>query len=96
MKGRGEVYTIIGHEDTQDYGHTSTLSLTSMRRVIKRHAQAALPPGNDPEPIAYEAGWGQGRSGRVRKISPHTKIRSPDRPDRSELLYRLRYRDPSN
>ena len=31
----------------------------------------------------------QGRSGRVRKISPPTGIRSPDRPARSELLYRL-------
>ena len=31
----------------------------------------------------------QGRSGRVRKISPPTGIRSPDRPTRSESLYRL-------
>ena len=38
-------------------------------------------------------GWvgPQGRSGRVRKISPHTGIRSPDRPSRSESLYRLSY-----
>ena len=30
MKEWGEVYAIIGHEDTQDYVYTSTLSLTSM------------------------------------------------------------------
>ena len=35
-------------------------------------------------------GWvdPQGRSGQVRKISPSTVIRSPDRSTRSELLYR--------
>ena len=34
----------------------------------------------------------KGRSGRVRKISPHpTGIRFPDRPARSESLYRLSY-----
>ena len=33
----------------------------------------------------------QGRFGRVRKISPPTGIRSPDRPARSESLYRLSY-----
>ena len=39
-------------------------------------------------------GWvgPQGRSGRVRKISPPNGIRSSDRPARSESLYRLSYR----
>jgi hypothetical protein len=37
----------------------------------------------------------RGRSGRVRKIfSPPTGIRSPDRPARSESIYRLSYRSP--
>ena len=36
----------------------------------------------------------RGRSGRVRKISPSTGIRSPDRPSRSESLYRLSYPGP--
>ena len=39
-------------------------------------------------------GGPQGRSGRMRKISPPTGIRSPDRPDRSESVYRLRYPGP--
>ena len=36
----------------------------------------------------------QGRSGRLWKISPPTGIQSPDRPARSESLYRLSYRGP--
>jgi hypothetical protein len=36
-------------------------------------------------------GGPQGRSGQVQKISPHTGIRSPDRPARSQSLYRLSY-----
>jgi len=38
----------------------------------------------------------QGRSGQVRKISPPTGIRSPNRPARSQSLYRLRYPAHSN
>jgi len=56
----------------------------------QRHAPAALPP----VPIVQEAGWAPGPSGRVRKISPSTGIRSPDRPARSESLYRLSYPGP--
>jgi hypothetical protein len=40
-------------------------------------------------------GGPQGRSGRVRKISPPTGIRSPDRPALSKSLYRLSYPGPS-
>jgi hypothetical protein len=36
----------------------------------------------------------QGRSGRVRKISPPTRNRSPDRPACSQSLYRLSYPGP--
>ena len=35
----------------------------------QHHDQAALPPGKDPVPFVQEAGWAQGRSGRMRKIS---------------------------
>ena len=43
-------------------------------------------------PLYRRMGGPQGRSGRVRKISPPTGIRSPDRPAHSESLYRLSYR----
>jgi hypothetical protein len=47
--------------------------------------------GNTRYPLYRRLGGPQGRSGRVRKISPPTGIRTPDRPSRSELLYRLSY-----
>ena len=55
------------------------------------HAPAALPPGKTRYPLYRRLGGPQGRSGRVRKISPPTGIRSPDSPARSQSLYRLRY-----
>ena len=60
----------------------------------QRHAAAALPPGKTRYPLYRKLSGPQGRSGRVRKISPLTGIRSPDRPVRSESLYRLSYRGP--
>ena len=44
-------------------------------------------------PLYRRLGGPKGRSGRVRKISPPTGIRSPDCPARSESLYRLRCRN---
>ena len=46
-------------------------------------------PGKNP--LYMRLGGPQGRSGQVRKISSPTGIRSPDRPARSQSLYRLRY-----
>ena len=48
--------------------------------------RAALPPEREPVHIVQEAGWA---TVAVRIISPPTGIRSPDRPARSESLYRL-------
>ena len=58
----------------------------------QRQVLAALIPGNDPVPTLQEADGPHGRPGQVRKISPPTEIRSPDRSARSESLYRLSYR----
>jgi hypothetical protein len=60
----------------------------------QRHAPAALPLGKTRYPLYRRLRGPQGRSGRVRKISSPTGIRSPDRPARSELLYRLSYPGP--
>jgi hypothetical protein len=50
-----------------------------------------LPPGKTRYPLYRRLGEPQGRSWRVRKISPPTGIWSPDRPARSQSLYRLSY-----
>jgi len=53
-------------------------------------------PGKETRyPLYRRLGGPQGRSGRVRKISPPTRIRSLDRPALSEMLYRLRNPSPS-
>ena len=63
----------------------------------ERHALAALPPGKTRYPLYSRLGEPQGRSGWVRRISPPpTRIRFPDRPARSESLYRLSYPGLSN
>jgi hypothetical protein len=55
------------------------------------HAPAALPPERDPLLIAQEAGWVlEPVWTGVENLAP-TGIRSPDRPARSESLYRLSY-----
>jgi hypothetical protein len=45
------------------------------------------PPGKTRYPLYRSLGGPQGRSGQVRKISPSTGIRSPDRPACSQSLY---------
>jgi hypothetical protein len=60
----------------------------------QRHGPAALLPGKTQCPMYTRLCGPQSRSGRVRKISPPTGIRSPDHPARSELLHRLRYPGP--
>jgi len=53
----------------------------------QRHAPAALTPGNILYPLYTRLGGSQVRSGRVRKISSTTGIRSPDRPVLSKSLF---------
>ena len=52
-------------------------------------------PGKESRyPLYRGLGGPQGRSGRLQKNLASTGIRSPDRPVRSESLYRLSYRGP--
>ena len=53
----------------------------------QRHSPAALPPGKETRHPFFRR-LGGPRSG-MRKILPPTEIRFPDRPARSESLYRL-------
>ena len=53
-------------------------------------------PGKDPVPIVQEVGWAPGSVWTdAENLAPSpTGIRLPDRPARSESLYRLSYRGP--
>ena len=48
-------------------------------------------PGKEPVPIVHEAGWAPGPVWTGAENLASTGIRSPDRPARSQSLYRLRY-----
>ena len=58
----------------------------------QRHAPVNLTHGKDPVPIVQEAGWAPGPAWTGAENLAHTGIRSPDRPARSQSLYRLSYR----
>jgi hypothetical protein len=58
--------------------------------VVNSTPQPHFTPGKDPVPIVQEAGWAPGPVWKGGK-SRLTGIRSPDRPARSQSLYRLSY-----
>ena len=67
-----------------------TTALEGGEGSASRPAHSLL-PGKTRYLLCRRLGGPQGRSGQVGKISPPTGIRSPDRPARSQSLYRLRY-----
>ena len=56
----------------------------------QQHSSAALTPGKDPVPILREAGWTPRPVWTGGKSRPHQDS-IPDRPARSQSLYRLSY-----
>jgi hypothetical protein len=60
----------------------------------QRHTSAVLPPGNDPVLIVQEAVWATGPVRIDMENLTPAGIRFPDRPPRSESLYRLSYPGP--
>jgi hypothetical protein len=60
----------------------------------QRHASDALPLRKTRYPLYRRLGGPWGRLGWLRKISPPTGTRSPDRPAHSETQYRLSYACP--
>ena len=85
-KGKGKGHPRTGHEGPEGeqlYSCTlpSTSALNGGEWSTPRPRPLYPPPRKDPVPIVQEAGW-----------APW--IRSPDRPARSESLYRLSYCGP--
>ena len=64
---------------------------TRKRLRGQRHAPVALYPGKDPVPLLQDARWAPGPILTGTENLASTGIRSPDRPDRSQSLYRLHY-----
>jgi len=59
--------------------------------VVSSTPRPLFTPGKDPVPILQEAGWALGPVWTGGKSRPH-RDSIPDRPGRSQLLYRLSYR----
>ena len=76
--------------------YNSTLYFTSALDggVWSTPCPSHFTPRKDPVPIVQEAGWDRGSVWTVAENLATTRIRSPDRPARSESLYRLRYPGP--
>ena len=72
-KGKSKVHPITIHEGPEvEQRFSCTVSLTSALDGVngQRDAPAVLPPGKTRYPLYRRLGGSQGRSGRVRKISP--------------------------
>jgi hypothetical protein len=67
-----------------------------MRVGVQLHAPAALPPGKRPGTHLKEAEWTPGPVWTGAKNLAPTGIRFPDRPARSESLYKLLSKLPNS
>jgi hypothetical protein len=95
VKIKRTVHPRTGHESPEvEYRYSSTLSPNSGLGGVggQQHTPAALTRGN--QTWTHETGWAPGAVWMGAKNLVYTAIRSPDRPARSESLYRLRYRGP--
>ena len=90
----GKVHPRTGHKGPGEY--TSTLSLTSALEGDGRSTPrpGRFTSGKDPVPIVQKTGWAPRPVWTGAENLAPTEIRSPDRPARSESLYRLRYPGP--
>jgi hypothetical protein len=94
--GKGKGHPITGHEGPRWRSRGIALLILDLgaRRgwVVSTTPRPHCTPGKDPVPIVQEAGWASGPVWTCTKNLAPTEIRSPDRPARSQSLYRLSYR----
>ena len=98
-KGNDKVHSRTGHEGPEgEQMYSSTLPSTSVLNVggWSTPCPGRFTAGKDPIPH-FIGGWMSPTAGMdgCGKSRPPTGIRSPDRPARSESLYRLSYPGPS-
>jgi len=96
-KGKGKVLPITAHEGPggEEVYLYSFFNLGSRWGGWSTPCPGRFSPGKDPIPIVQEARWASRPVWTGAENLAHTGIRSPDRPDRSETLYRLSYRGSS-
>ena len=95
-KGNDKICPRTGREDTEGE-YISTFSLTSALSFggwLTSRLGRFTPKTGTWYPLYKWLSGPQGRPWWVREILPITGIRSPDRPTRSESLYRLSYPGP--
>ena len=94
VKGKRKVFPVTGPVVAQRVGRDITLLFhdrgTRRGWVVSSTPWSYFTPGKDPVPIVQEAGWALGPVWTGGKSRP-TGIRTPDRPARSQSLYRLSY-----
>jgi hypothetical protein len=97
-KGKGKLHPRTGHEGPEgEQKYNSTLSLTS---AVDSGGWSTPRPGRftpaerDAVPTVQEAGCAPGPVWTGAENLASTGIRSPERPARSESLYRLSYPGP--
>jgi len=78
LKSRGIALLFLEHGTRRGWGVSVT-------------PRPLFTPGKDPVPIVQEAGWAPGPVWTGAENFARTGIWSPDRPARSQSLYRLRY-----
>jgi hypothetical protein len=88
MHSKGKGHPRTGHKV---HRYSSTLPLTSALDGgwWSTPQPGRFTPGKEPVPIVQEVGWAVGQVGTDAENLAPTGIRSPDRPARSESLYRL-------
>jgi hypothetical protein len=95
-KGKGTRYRPEGPEGGRGIALIFP-DLGARRGWVVSTTPRPLYPEKDPVPIVQEAGWAPGPVWTCEKNLAPTRIRSPDRPARSQSLYRIMiYRDEKN
>ena len=83
-----------GPEGEKSYSSTLSLTSTLDEGGWSTPRASRFTPGKDPVHIVQEAEWTSGPAWIGAENLAPNGIRSPDRPARSESLYRLRYPGP--
>jgi hypothetical protein len=92
LVGKGKGHPITGHQRPRRGVEVQLYSFSTSAQGgggWSAPRPGRFNPGKDPVPIVQEAGWAPGTVWTCAKNLAPTGLRSPDRPARSQSLYRL-------